>query len=91
MKLPRYLLINADQGKAFAQILAGTAPQRNVVYLTRRSTPALTALFCQWCSDERCALCLRDESDCRAKKLSMAEQIALYEEVNRKDAADRKQ
>jgi peptidoglycan/xylan/chitin deacetylase (PgdA/CDA1 family) len=32
MKLPRYLLINADQGKNFAQILAGTAPQRNVVY-----------------------------------------------------------
>jgi peptidoglycan/xylan/chitin deacetylase (PgdA/CDA1 family) len=32
MKLPRYLLINADQGKAFAQILAGTAPKRNVVY-----------------------------------------------------------
>ncbi len=32
MKLPRYLLINADQGKAFTQILAGTAPQRNIVY-----------------------------------------------------------
>ena len=32
IKLPRYLLINADQGKAFAQILAGTAPQRNIVY-----------------------------------------------------------
>jgi peptidoglycan/xylan/chitin deacetylase (PgdA/CDA1 family) len=32
MKLPRYLLINADQGKAFEQILAGTAPKRNVVY-----------------------------------------------------------
>ena len=31
-KLPRYLLINADQGKAFAQILAGTAPKRNIVY-----------------------------------------------------------
>jgi peptidoglycan/xylan/chitin deacetylase (PgdA/CDA1 family) len=31
-KLPRYLLINADQGKSFAQILAGTAPQRNIVY-----------------------------------------------------------
>jgi peptidoglycan/xylan/chitin deacetylase (PgdA/CDA1 family) len=31
-KLPRYLLINADQGKAFAQILAGTAPKRNLVY-----------------------------------------------------------
>jgi peptidoglycan/xylan/chitin deacetylase (PgdA/CDA1 family) len=32
MKLPRYLLINADQGKAFEQVLAGTAPKRNVVY-----------------------------------------------------------
>jgi peptidoglycan/xylan/chitin deacetylase (PgdA/CDA1 family) len=32
LKLPRYLLINADQGKAFSQILAGTAPPRNVVY-----------------------------------------------------------
>lgn len=32
MKLPRYLLINADQGKSFSAILAGTAPQRNVVY-----------------------------------------------------------
>jgi peptidoglycan/xylan/chitin deacetylase (PgdA/CDA1 family) len=32
MKLPRYLLINADQGKNFAAILAGTAPKRNVVY-----------------------------------------------------------
>lgn len=31
-KLPRYLLINSDQGKAFAQIVAGTAPQRNIVY-----------------------------------------------------------
>lgn len=31
-KLPRYLMINSDQGKAFTQILAGTAPRRNVVY-----------------------------------------------------------
>lgn len=31
-KLPRYLLINSDQGKAFAQILAGTAPKRNIVF-----------------------------------------------------------
>lgn len=30
--LPRYLLINSDQGKAFAQIVAGTAPKRNIVY-----------------------------------------------------------
>jgi peptidoglycan/xylan/chitin deacetylase (PgdA/CDA1 family) len=32
MKLPRYLMINADQGKAFTQILAGTAPKRNIAY-----------------------------------------------------------
>jgi len=32
MKLPRYLLVNADQGKTFARILAGNAPKRNVVY-----------------------------------------------------------
>lgn len=32
MKLPRYLLVNADQGKAFSQILAGNAPKRDVVY-----------------------------------------------------------
>jgi len=32
MKLPRYLMINSDQGKAFTQILAGTAPKRNMVY-----------------------------------------------------------
>ena len=31
-KLPRYLLINSDQGKAFAQIVSGTAPKRNIVY-----------------------------------------------------------
>ncbi len=37
---------------------------------------------CQWCSDDRCRLCLRSEKGCR-KKLSMAEQIALYEEINR--------
>jgi peptidoglycan/xylan/chitin deacetylase (PgdA/CDA1 family) len=32
MKLPRYLMINSDQGSAFIRILAGTAPKRNIVY-----------------------------------------------------------
>jgi hypothetical protein len=32
MKLPRYLLVNVDQGKLFAQILVGNGPKRNVVY-----------------------------------------------------------
>ena len=31
MKLPRYLMINSDQGKAFTHILAGTDPKRNKV------------------------------------------------------------
>jgi hypothetical protein len=38
---------------------------------------------CQWCSDDRCRLCLRTGTGCR-KKLSMAEQIALYEAMNQK-------
>ncbi len=32
MKLPRYLLVNADQGKAFAQILTGTVIARHLAY-----------------------------------------------------------
>jgi len=32
MKLPRYLLVNADSGKAFAQLLEGNAVKRNVAY-----------------------------------------------------------
>jgi peptidoglycan/xylan/chitin deacetylase (PgdA/CDA1 family) len=32
MKLPRYLLINSDQGKYFARIVEGSAPKRNIVY-----------------------------------------------------------
>jgi peptidoglycan/xylan/chitin deacetylase (PgdA/CDA1 family) len=32
MKLPRYLMMNADSGKAFVQLLEGNAVKRNVVY-----------------------------------------------------------
>ncbi len=32
MKLPRYLLVNADSGKAFSQLLEGRAVNRNVAY-----------------------------------------------------------
>jgi peptidoglycan/xylan/chitin deacetylase (PgdA/CDA1 family) len=32
MEIPRYLMINSDQGKTFARILEGTAPKRNIVY-----------------------------------------------------------
>jgi peptidoglycan/xylan/chitin deacetylase (PgdA/CDA1 family) len=32
LKLPRYLLVNGDSGKAFVQLLEGNAVKRNVVY-----------------------------------------------------------
>jgi peptidoglycan/xylan/chitin deacetylase (PgdA/CDA1 family) len=32
MKLPRYLLVNADSGKAFVQLLEGNAIKRNIAY-----------------------------------------------------------
>lgn len=32
MKLPRYLLVNADNGKAFVQLLEGNPVKRNIVY-----------------------------------------------------------
>lgn len=37
---------------------------------------------CQWCSDTRCSVCLRESKPCQ-RKLSQAEQIALYESINR--------
>lgn len=43
--------------------------------------------FCQWCSDDRCRLCL----GCPAgKKLSLQEQIELFESLNRSEAAREK-
>ena len=46
--------------------------------------PCQDCTFCQWCGDDRCELCLRKGSCCR-KTLSLAEQIAQYDEVNRKE------
>ena len=45
--------------------------------------PCSDCLQCQFCSDPRCAVC-RGETP-RAAKLSMAEQIALYERLNAED------
>lgn len=38
-------------------------------------------VYCQWCSDDRCRLCRTRHACCR-RKLSLAEQIALYESLN---------
>jgi hypothetical protein len=42
--------------------------------------PCPDCKMCQWCSDDRCRICLR--TDCR-KRLSIPEQIALYEKLNK--------
>ncbi|MDT8440110.1 MAG: hypothetical protein RQ723_00440 [Desulfuromonadales bacterium] len=47
----------------------------------RKKHPCPDCRQCQWCGDDRCRLCLKSGSGCR-KKLSMAEQIELYEQLN---------
>lgn len=44
--------------------------------------PCQDCTFCQWCSDDRCRMCRKKQGV--RKKLSTAEQIALYEALNRK-------
>ncbi len=42
--------------------------------------------FCQGCSESRCQACRGDKTGCRGsslRKLSVREQIRLYEEINR--------
>jgi hypothetical protein len=45
--------------------------------------PCPDCIHCQWCGDDRCRLCLGHTGACR-KKLSMREQIELYESLNDK-------
>jgi len=52
-----------------------------VVRGEEKKHPCPDCRFCQWCGDDRCSLCLRGGK--RGKKLSLAEQIELYEKVNR--------
>ena len=44
--------------------------------------PCLDCKHCQWCSDDRCRLCLRPGRGGK-KKLSITEQIAFFERLNR--------
>jgi hypothetical protein len=53
----------------------------------KKKHPCPDCTFCQWCGDDRCALCLRQNCR-REKKLSLEEQIARYEALNRRDGAD---
>lgn len=53
--------------------------------MEEKKHPCPDCQFCQWCSDIRCAACLGHGRSSK-KKLSMAEQIELYEKVNREYA-----
>lgn len=44
--------------------------------------PCPDCSYCQWCSDDRCRLCL-NRSGCHRRKLSLTEQIALYDSLNK--------
>ncbi|GAB4304072.1 MAG: methyltransferase [Desulfuromonadia bacterium] len=52
----------------------------------RKKHPCPDCTFCQWCSDDRCRLC-RGGHSCRGRKLSLAEQVALYDEINRRSGS----
>ncbi|HMK64250.1 MAG TPA: hypothetical protein VK564_00550 [Thermodesulfobacteriota bacterium] len=49
----------------------------------KRRRPCPDCRFCQGCSQDRCRLC-RSGRKKAPKKLSVAEQIALYERLNKK-------
>jgi hypothetical protein len=49
--------------------------------LVPKKHPCPDCTFCQWCSDDRCRLCLNRDACCR-RKLSLAEQIELYNRLN---------
>ena len=47
---------------------------------SQKKHPCRDCRFCQWCGDDRCHLCRMPAR--QEKKLSLAEQVALYEAVN---------
>ncbi len=53
----------------------------------KKKHPCADCHHCQWCSDDRCHLCLKETC---VKKLSLAEQIELYEQLNRPKTLDKK-
>jgi hypothetical protein len=48
-----------------------------------RKHPCPDCRACQWCGDDRCRLCRRPAA-AGGRKLTMAEQIARYESLNRR-------
>ncbi|MRR05712.1 MAG: hypothetical protein EG828_02015 [Deltaproteobacteria bacterium] len=53
-----------------------------IVTESPKKHPCPDCLCCQWCSDNRCRMCLR-KKDRSCRKLSQQEQIELYEKINK--------
>jgi len=47
----------------------------------KRKHPCHDCQHCQWCAEDRCRLC-RSGAAASRRKLSFAEQISLYEQLN---------
>jgi len=58
--------------------------------MSDKKHPCPDCQCCQWCSDDRCRLCLKTKKNC-CKYTSMAEQIARYEELNRQAEEEKKE
>jgi hypothetical protein len=56
-------------------------------HVSAKKHPCPDCGFCQWCSDDRCRLCL-NRKGCGRRKLSLAEQIRLYDSLNQ-DGVDK--
>ncbi|MGQ9484170.1 MAG: hypothetical protein ACUVSA_04085 [Desulfosoma sp.] len=61
-----------------ARVYAPARPRK-----TPKKNPCPDCHFCQQCSEARCQACRR--TACRGRRLSFAEQIALYESLNARD------
>jgi hypothetical protein len=57
--------------------------------MSDKTHPCPDCHSCQWCSDDRCRLCLKTKKSC-CKNGSIAEQIARYEELNRQAEEEKK-
>ncbi|OGP52321.1 MAG: hypothetical protein A2Y79_13655 [Deltaproteobacteria bacterium RBG_13_43_22] len=55
----------------------------NLAPVVLKKRPCPDCRFCQGCSQDRCRLC-RSPQKAAHKKLSISEQIALYERINKK-------
>ena len=82
---------NEEATEAYREVRRGADEEANAGRREKahphKKHPCPDCRFCQWCGDDRCALC-RGRGGAKGRKLSLAEQIALYEEVNRREAGE---